>query len=250
MIVGLYKSVPGMPTYFVSKTGKVKRIYQDGRQNAIKPVNTKRVKRIVISLRNHHKKSIDIGLMVAKAWISNPNGYDEIRYIDGDKRNTTVSNIQWVEPDQPDFYEKVDVVEDKLHNHHWKTIPLPKMEDVQLSIFGECRRKINGKYHQFGATMTEDGQAIYCYIFGKQSKVLLAALMALTFDIKKPSEDHKYIIHLDCNLKNNSLTNIAYSKITESEHTYIAKSKLRDDIERELAIKNINDKVGRIKFVD
>ena len=58
-------------------------------------------------------KNANVARAVAYAYLPNPNNYNEVRHIDGDKRNNHVDNLRWVEvnPDvrkvAPCFYKLI-----------------------------------------------------------------------------------------------------------------------------------------------
>ena len=45
--------------------------------------------------RNHYRKAIRRHMLVAKAFIDNPNNYKQIGHKDGNKQNNHVSNLYW-----------------------------------------------------------------------------------------------------------------------------------------------------------
>lgn len=52
----------------------------------------------VINLsKNNKKKLCKIHRLVAQAYIPNPNNYNTVDHIDGDKTNNSVSNLQWMD---------------------------------------------------------------------------------------------------------------------------------------------------------
>lgn len=51
---------------------------------------------LTVSVRkNGNVKVLYVHRLVAKAFIDNPNGYDEVNHIDENKENNTVDNLEW-----------------------------------------------------------------------------------------------------------------------------------------------------------
>ena len=84
-----------IPGYFISNLGRLK-----GRSGKI--INTylnKRTGYLNVCLkpngRNGKVKCLKIHILVAKAFILNPENKPQVNHIDGNKLNNTVSNLEW-----------------------------------------------------------------------------------------------------------------------------------------------------------
>lgn len=59
----------------------------------IKPINSEYLK--VTLVKNRIKKQFKIHRIVAKAFIENPKGKEQVNHIDGNKHNNKVDNLEW-----------------------------------------------------------------------------------------------------------------------------------------------------------
>jgi len=74
--------------YSISSDG---RVYSKRRNMFLKPYcNTKKYMCVDI-----YKKSTRIHRLVAENFIPNPNNYEQINHIDGNKENNDISNLEW-----------------------------------------------------------------------------------------------------------------------------------------------------------
>ena len=82
--------------YQVSNYGRVKRI--KGAERLVK-LTTQRNGYVYVTLHfSNTNKCFKTSRLVAKAFIPNPNNYEEVDHINADKQNNTVSNLEWVTP--------------------------------------------------------------------------------------------------------------------------------------------------------
>lgn len=52
---------------------------------------------VVILSFNGVRKTHYLYILVAKAFVDNPNNYEHVRFIDGDNRHHRADNLEWVE---------------------------------------------------------------------------------------------------------------------------------------------------------
>ena len=102
----VWKDVKGYEgLYEVSNHGRVKSLarlveYVDGRSYVkdekilSTPPNTDGYP-VTLLIKNKRKKSHRVHRLVAKAFVENPNSYDEVNHIDEIKDNNHVSNLEW-----------------------------------------------------------------------------------------------------------------------------------------------------------
>lgn len=83
--------------YQVSNFGNVKSLnYNKTKQEKILKPKTSSAYNIVCLCKNGNNKYCSIHRLVANAFIPNPYSYSDINHIDGNKRNNSVKNLEWV----------------------------------------------------------------------------------------------------------------------------------------------------------
>ena len=85
----IWKDIKSRPTHQISNTGKV-RNKKTG--HVLKLRDCKGYKIVHWSA---HDKNVYVHLLVAEAFIENPNNYTEINHRDEDKSNNSVENLEW-----------------------------------------------------------------------------------------------------------------------------------------------------------
>lgn len=91
--------------YQVSNMGRVRSIHMvSGIDASVKILRTcicankGNGKRVCITLRNHGKtKTYSVHVLVATAFLDNPNKYPVIKHIDGNIENNAASNLMWAQ---------------------------------------------------------------------------------------------------------------------------------------------------------
>ena len=77
--------------------------------------------------------------LVAETWIPNPNGYEQVNHIDGNKDNNSVENLEWVTPSQNMYHS--------MRTGLRKGGPIRIMETGEVfESIRECARRIGGKH--------------------------------------------------------------------------------------------------------
>ena len=88
-----WKFVYGYPHLIVSNTGKVRSLLLD---REIRPFVSNRGYLRVALCKDKTTKFAHVHRLVAEAFVPNPNGYDTVDHIDGNKLNNNADNLQWL----------------------------------------------------------------------------------------------------------------------------------------------------------
>lgn len=88
-----WKFIYGYPHLIVSNTGKVRSLLLD---REIKPFVSNRGYQRVALCKGKQQKFAHVHRLVAEAFVPNPNGYDTVDHIDGNKLNNNADNLQWL----------------------------------------------------------------------------------------------------------------------------------------------------------
>lgn len=85
--------------YEVSNTGLIKSLHC-GKEKILKQVirSNNYPYYFIGLLKNGERKYFAVHRLVAQAFISNPNNYEQVDHLDGNKLNNNVDNLEWVTP--------------------------------------------------------------------------------------------------------------------------------------------------------
>lgn len=112
--------------YQVSYLGRVKSFYQNGIR-ILKPVYANNPGYYVVNLtKNGVSKTHYVHILVAKAFIPNPENKSYVNHIDGNKLNNFVENLEWATPHENSQHAwRIGLVESKTGtaNKHSKLTP-------------------------------------------------------------------------------------------------------------------------------
>lgn len=75
----------GLDNYYISKDGRV-----------FKEIKGREVSGGYLSVHLFNGKDFKIHRLVAKTFIPNPNNLPQVNHIDGNKKNNSVDNLEWV----------------------------------------------------------------------------------------------------------------------------------------------------------
>lgn len=88
-----FKFIDGYPHLLISSKGRVVSILHDREIKAF--VSNRGYPRVALTTKGK-TKYVHVHRLVAEAFIPNPNGYDTVDHIDGNKLNNNVDNLQWL----------------------------------------------------------------------------------------------------------------------------------------------------------
>ena len=143
--------------YMVSNTGLVKSLHC-GKEKLLKQVirNNNYQYYFVGLLKNGKRKYFAVHRLVAMAFIHNPNNYEQVDHLDGNKLNNNVDNLEWVSPKENTnrAWEKglakyTDDRKEKLRKialEKWKTNSFRKIRGIKRTQ-GE-KKEYQRKYYQ------------------------------------------------------------------------------------------------------
>lgn len=86
-----WKPIKNYPNYIISDSGIVKNITR----NKILSFDCGQYLRVTLYREGSSKKFL-VHRLVAETFIPNPNNFPEVNHIDGNKRNNSVYNLEWV----------------------------------------------------------------------------------------------------------------------------------------------------------
>lgn len=75
----------------------------------------------VVLYLNGVRKTHFVYMLVAKAFVDNPNNYEHVRFVDGDNRHHRADNLEWVESEDYEIImqEKIEESYDKRTSTRW-----------------------------------------------------------------------------------------------------------------------------------
>jgi|SRR5574343_247285 hypothetical protein len=89
----IFKTIEEFPNYMVSNFGNVRGNYSG---IILKPYyNEKGYSMVTLCKPKQAQANRFIHRLVAKTFIENPNNYDQVNHIDGNKSNNCISNLEW-----------------------------------------------------------------------------------------------------------------------------------------------------------
>lgn len=153
-----WKSIPGYEgLYLVSDMGQVKSIIAYTRiinrygheikiykgEKILKQL-TKRRGYVAVNLYSNGKmRTIAVHKLVALAFLSNKEGYDQVNHLDADKKNNSVSNLQWCNQLQNMEHAKVNkLVKAPAGKDHYKSVKiLNTLENKYYTSISEAAKE-------------------------------------------------------------------------------------------------------------
>lgn len=130
--------------YEVSNFGRIKSlIFHNGKNDRILKQRINKYGYAQVGLYHNKEKqpkTFTVHRIVASNFITNPNNYNQVNHIDGNKTNNNVNNLQWCNS--------------KINNRHrvyvLKRSGLPLGKQVQCIETGECFKSIRQAERKYG----------------------------------------------------------------------------------------------------
>lgn len=154
--------------------------------------------------KDNVKTTIHVHLLIALAYVPNPNSYEHVKHIDGNYLNNNFKNLEWCEKDPLIDFEVPSDEDLQL---------IPGTENYYASKYGEIFSTKSGKL--FKMKFQEDPTGYWTLILRIEQdgvigpvSCLVHRLIALAW-IENPNELPK-VNHIDENKKNNCVTNLEW----------------------------------------
>ena len=87
------KAIPGYEKYLITSWG---RVYNTETKQFLKPYSHHKGYLRVDLFNERGKRHFKVHRLVASAFIENPEGKPQVNHIDGNKRNNSITNLEWV----------------------------------------------------------------------------------------------------------------------------------------------------------
>lgn len=153
----IWKDVVGYEGYYqVSNLGNVKSvdrvIYSDKlhigtkrelKGKLLKPYINKHGYLALALTKNGNEKLMRVHRLVTEAFIDNPNNYDQVNHIDGDKTNNKVENLEWCN----NQYNVIHAYENGLIKHYSRQINQYDLKGNYIQTFeslAKACKEVNG----------------------------------------------------------------------------------------------------------
>ena len=132
-----YKQLDFNPKYYISNRGFVVSVKKKS-FSILKPRPDKHgYTRVYIRDTNtNQRKDYKLHRLVAEYFINNPNNYNEVNHIDGNKANNLVENLEWCNRSQNNFH----AYESNLHIPAYKACIV---DDIYYTSQSEAAEKLN-----------------------------------------------------------------------------------------------------------
>ena len=133
----IWKDIDEFPNYEVSSFGRVRNKKYN---RFLKPLEVGFGYVVVELWNNGQSQSKKIHRLVANAFIPNPHNKPQVNHIDGNKKNNSVDNLEWVTASENMKHAYDSGIKKVYHN---RTIRIIETGEIFDSI-KECAKKING----------------------------------------------------------------------------------------------------------
>ena len=228
--VSNFGGIQSVERFIVDRIGRKRRLSE----KLLKPITTEGY--LVVSLYKIDKgKRLYVHVLVAQAFIPNPDGKPFVNHIDRNRGNPKAENLEWVTQSEniKHAHSKTIIEKDEKEKKFteipvdekeiWKEIKV--YEDYEISNFGRCRR-VKGVIRDSKGRERKVPERILkprktssnkCQIElrkDKKSKFkFLHRIVAETFLLNP--ENKLFVVHIDGNTDNNSVFNLEWETSSE-----------------------------------
>jgi hypothetical protein len=174
---------------------------------------------IVVLIKNKMRYTFQVKLLVAKAFLDNPNNYTFVKNKDGDFQNNNVNNLEWIS--DTEFYKNKENVKmntmkkaiiDNLDGEQWKIID-DHGELYQISNRGRIKNV------EYGTLFNTQKHKIQLKFDGSKKSYKIRDLVAHYFLDKVDGKD--YVRNIDGNKFNNDVNNLEWVELKCMVDSYI-----------------------------
>lgn len=174
---------------------------------------------IVVLIKNKMRYTFQVKLLVAKAFLDNPNNYTFVKNKDGDFQNNNVNNLEWIS--DTEFYKNKETVRmntmnkaiiEDLDGEKWKIID-DYGELYQISNRGRIKNV------EYGTLFNTQKHKIQLKFDGSKKSYKIRDLVAHYFLDKVDGKD--YVRNIDGNKFNNDVNNLEWVELKCMVDSYI-----------------------------
>jgi hypothetical protein len=218
-----WKKIKDFDNYFVSNIGE---IWSSLTENILNNQLNGGYLRVFIG------KQKLIHKLVAEAFIENPKNHSIINHKDGNKTNNHFSNLEWVSfsenslhsyhvlgnIDNTQSYEKCEAPVDGVE--------LETLKDYIITVDGQIYSKKTCKFLKIMEAL--DGS----YQVEANSKRFRVSRLVAEAYLPEPSEEQKYVIHINGDPKDNNLKNLKWATSSEKAKNTVKNNPNRYDSQK------------------
>ena len=158
--------------YEVSSIGRVR---STGSKQIMKPYSSwdRGTRRISIYQADSSKKQFRVSVLVASAFIPNPNSYKYVVHKDGNVDNNRIDNLVWCE-------KRLKLIKDEI----WKPVAIEKYQDqYEVSSLGRVRRKLKNGWHILSPIFSDNFKKLVYHLKNSETGITirLEQIVAYTF---------------------------------------------------------------------
>lgn len=202
LLAGMWRAVPGFPSYQVSVEGRVRNV-RTGRHLSpgLRPDGY-----MAVSLAAESRtRSMLVHRAVALAWLPNPLGKPTVHHVDRNRANNALANLEWATASEQNrqrctWTRASPSPEPDMEGELWHACDGD--EAVEVSSLGRVRRR--------GNVVRYAPSDPYVCVFAAGRKQCLHRLVAQAFVPNADPRRHTVVNHIDGNRRNNAASNLEW----------------------------------------